>query len=166
MYTELTTASRKKPGAHVLPLILGLSLSAVAGGTSADVSTTAEQTTHCEELAANIDNLPENVLVGTDTVGSANFEDSDAGLPGQYLGETGGATIGAMINTDFATRQFKEPGTEPHNRTFQPICIEGPYLFAKGLVARRVTEGVLWLEQDSGVEGLPSDMWLLIEPLK
>ncbi len=121
--------------------------------------------THCEELAANIDNLPGNVLVGTDIADSASFEDSDAGLAGQYQGETGGATLGTMINTDFVVRQFEEPGSEPHNRTFQPICIKGPYLFAKGLVARRVTKGVLWLERDSGVEGLPADMWLLLEPL-
>lgn len=166
MSTDLTSASRENPAPHALRVILGISLFALAGCTSADEAMNGERSSQCEEHVVNIDRLPGDVLVGTDIVDSASFDDSDASLAGQYLGETGGASLGAMINTNFAERQFNEPGSEAHNRTFQPICIDGPYLSAEGLVVRRVTEGVLWLERDSGVEGLPADMWLLLEPLK
>lgn len=166
MSTDLTSASRENPAPHALRVILGISLFALAGCTSADEAMNGERSTQCEEHVVNIDHLPGDVLVGTDIVDSASFDDSDASLAGQYLGKTGGASLGAMINTNYVVRQFQQPSTDPHKRSFQPICIEGSYLFAEGLVARRVSEGVLWLERASGVEGLPGDLWLLLEPVQ
>lgn len=83
MYTELTSASRQNPGTHALPVILGLSLFALSGGTSAEGSQWAQ----CEPSTVNIDDVPDNVLVGTNIAESANFDDSDASLAGWPVSE-------------------------------------------------------------------------------
>lgn len=145
------------------PVTLGLSLFALSACTTADVSSNAHQPAQCEALSSEASDLPADVLVGTDIAELTSFKDSDADITGEYQAELGGATVSVSVASDSLTRTFQEPDADPDRRTFHSTCISGSDLIAEGMVARRVSEGLLYLEPSSDVGGMPDSLWLLLE---
>lgn len=161
MYTDFVARLKlcvSQPKSGVFGLAL-LSLSACA---AADVSSDASQPSRCEALYPEVSDRPSEVLVGSDIAGLASFRASDVGFSGVYHAELGGATITVSVSDESLTRTFQEPGTGPKQRTFHPVCRTGSEMINDSMVARRVSEGLLYLEPASDIGGLPADLWLLL----
>ena len=163
MHTEFLARQIRPRIARTQPVILGLSLFALSAFTTADVLSAAHQPSQCEALYSEVSERPSDVLVGTDVADLSSFKESDAELSGEYSAELGGATVTVSVTPNALTRTFQEPGTDPDQRTFQPVCRSGSELIADGMIARRVSEGLLYLEPSSDVGGIPADLWMLLD---
>lgn len=163
MHTEFDARLIRPRVSRSQPLVLGLALFALSACTNADASPGAHQPSKCEALYPEVSHRPSDVLVGTDITGLTNFRASDAGFSGEYRVELGGATITVSVSDDSLTRTFQEPGTEPDQRTFKPVCLSGSEMVTDSMVARRVSEGLLYLEPSSNIGELPADLWILLD---
>lgn len=163
MYTEFFARLSRPAVSRPQPVILGLALLALSACSTAEVPPEGSQPTKCGALYPEILSQPSDVLVGTDIMGLTSFKYSNAELTGAYQAELGGATVTVSVSDNALTRTFQEPGTEPDRRTFQAVCLSGSQLIAEGMGARRVSEGLLYLEPSSDIGGIPSDLWILLD---
>ena len=163
MYTEFFARLSRPAVSRPQPVILGLALFALSACSTAEVPTEGSQPTKCEALYPEILGQPSDVLVGTDIADLTSFKVSDAELTGTYQAELGGATVTVSVSDNSLTRTFQEPGTEPNQRTSQPVCLSGSQLIAESMVARRVSEGLLYLESAPDIGGIPANLWILLD---
>lgn len=162
MYTEFFARLPRPTVSRGQPILLGLALFALSACSTAEMPSDAHQSPDCEALYPDVSHRPSDVLIGTDVADLTSFSQSDVRLTGEYGAELGGATVTVSISDDALVRTFQEPGTEPDQRTFQPVCRSGSEVIAPGMVARRVSDGLLYLEPSSGTGGLPSNLWILL----
>lgn len=104
------------------------------------------------------------VLVGTDVVNVKDFKQNHEQLSKRYSTEIGGATL--VLSLDFAPdyqtiiRTFKVPG-QPDNAKTYNLCASEEDFSSDKLRLKVVKDGVLLLEADPGIEGIPNDLWIL-----
>lgn len=163
MYTDFVARFFRPFTSCPQPAVLGLALFTFPAYTAADVSSDPRQQSRCEALYPEVSHRPSEVIVGSDIKDLASFRASDAGFSGEYRVELGGATITVSVSDDALTRTFQQPGTEPDQRTFKPVCLSGSEMVTDSMVARRVSEGLLYLEPSSNIGELPADLWILLD---
>lgn len=114
--------------------------------------------------------LPQEVLVGTGTQPLGVFLKSRRTLPreGRFFNEQGGgtATIDLRRGTKgvVLVRTFREPG-EPVNRKIYSGLREtsNDRLSSTDIEILSVKDGLLILEEKSGVDGIPDSLWVLYQ---
>jgi hypothetical protein len=112
--------------------------------------------------------LPESVLVGTDVTPLAAFLGSTTRIPltGTFHCEQGGATARVHLGTNAKgqtlTRELAEPGTTAQVRRYEDLRsqADGMRLSGKGLEAIGTRRGILVLEKEAWVEGIPAELWI------
>lgn len=112
--------------------------------------------------------LPESVLVGTDVIPLAELLGSATPIPltGTYQCEQGGATAEVHLETNAKgrrlTREFAEPGTAAQVRRYDNLRSQanGMWLSGKDLEIVGTKQGILVLEKDSQVDGIPAELWI------
>jgi hypothetical protein len=113
--------------------------------------------------------VPDGVLDGTDVRALRDFPlpDPPATVPrGAYVAETGGAASRVAIRGQAGkmtiTRTFEEPGIAPSTRRYSGVRQKPDGTFGGTGVTLRPTRagGILLLERASGVDGIPSSLWI------
>lgn len=143
-------------------LSLGLSLTLTSACTITNTAQQADLLPECQNLTATTQNLPTDVIVGTDVIDTGRFAVTSKSAIGEYTGESGGAVIAVSITREAVIRTFHEPGVESAQRSFPPPCASGPYLLSDGVIAQPASDGLLYLELSSNVEGLPGNLWIFL----
>ena len=123
----------------------------------------------CSKNIASGLSMPDFVLVGTDVVDIESFNKSKEPLSKGYSAETGGAALELSLDltSEYLTiiRSFKEPGQAVNTKTYI-ICNSEEELSSDELHIRVVDNGVLMLETEPGVDGIPDDLWILYDKIK
>lgn len=113
--------------------------------------------------------VPDLVLIRTDVVDIKRFKKTQEQFGKNYSTEIGGSTLALSLDltSDYLTivRTFKEPGQSVHAKTYN-ICILEENLSSDQLRIRVVNNGVLILETEPGVEGIPNDLWILYDKIR
>ena len=110
--------------------------------------------------------VPNLVLVGTDVIDIASFNKIQGQLSKSYSAEVGGASL--VLSLDVTpeyltiTRTFNEPSQVVHTKTYN-VCKSGAILGSDKAHIRFVNNGILLLETESGVDGIPNDFWILYD---
>lgn len=108
--------------------------------------------------------LPTQVLVGTDLVEIASFNNSMQPLGKHYMAEMGGAILTIEVtqsnNIVSFIRTYQEPGRPEKVHEYSPVCLAEERLSADKLKGKLVKGGVLILEEQSGLGGIPAIMWV------
>jgi hypothetical protein len=121
---------------------------------------------NCLPLDSAFDNLPAEVLVGTDVdvIGSFN---SAAFTPGTYYAENGGAELSVTVfETEsglVAQRDYLEPGSAKDAKIYTDLCKKEDALYGKYLRVKFVKDGLLWLELEPDNDFIPTDLWFHLE---
>lgn len=121
---------------------------------------------NCLPLDSAFDNLPAEVLVGTDVdvIGSFN---SAAFTPGTYYAENGGAELSVTVfETEsglVAQRDYLEPGSAKDAKIYTDLCKKEDALYGKYLRVKFVKDGLLWLELEPDNDFIPTDLWFYLE---
>ena len=109
--------------------------------------------------------MPGLVLVGTDVVDIESFNKSKEQLSKSYSAEVGGAALELSLNltSEYLTviRSFNEPGQAVNTKTYI-ICNSEEFSSDK-LHIRVVGNGILMLETEPSVDGIPDDLWILYD---
>lgn len=115
-------------------------------------------------------NLPENVLVGTDVTPLSDFMNTIQEIPssGSFSSEQGGANASVKLDGQTLTREFAEPGSKPQLKRYDGLQRHADSMRAsgQGVELIGVKEGILVLEKNSGVEGIPNSLWIEYEARK
>ncbi|MCP4326430.1 MAG: hypothetical protein GY787_32275 [Alteromonadales bacterium] len=115
-------------------------------------------------------NLPKLVIVGTDVVNIESFQSSKKVLAKSYSAELGGATLTFLVTSDSKStdivRTFQEPGEPNHNNVYKSVCIYNDTIQAQNFIGKIVDDGVLLLEKEPNVDGIPVDLWILYNEIK
>jgi hypothetical protein len=119
----------------------------------------------CNISFSSLEGLPELVLAGTDFVELSSFNQAKVNvLENEYSAELGGANLTLRINQNnndkIITRIFKEPGMKEEITNYSPYCEKEGFISAENLKAIIVSDGLLLLEEKSGIDGIPSDLWV------
>lgn len=118
----------------------------------------------CEVTFSTFDGLPTQVLVGTDIENIASFKASSSALEGAYHTDIGGAVLTIhIIQTEKGRtlkRIFMEPGKPEDAHDYFPVCISDGRLSADKLKGKIVEDGLLILEEQPDVEGIPDNLWI------
>jgi hypothetical protein len=123
----------------------------------------------CNISFSSLEGLPELVLVGTDVVQLSSFSRVKVDVvKKEYTAEFGGANLTLQINQNKndkrITRIFKEPGMKQEINVYSPYCAKGGLISAENLKAIIVSDGLLLLEEKSGIDGIPGDLWVYYKP--
>lgn len=120
----------------------------------------------CVSLPIHKNDLPQQVLIGTDVVELAVF-DSSSELEERYEGDFGGASLRidlSGIDRDLRVlRVYQEPGELPFTTEHKNLCVQNGYIYGDNVIGKVVKEGILWLELNSGNEFLTSDLWFHLD---
>jgi len=120
----------------------------------------------CSKNVTSDLSMPDLVLVGTDVVDIESFNKSKEQLSKSYSAETGGAALelSLVLTSEYLTiiRSFNEPGQAVNTKTYI-ICNSEEGLSSDELYIRVVNNGVLMLETEPGVDGIPDDLWILYD---
>jgi hypothetical protein len=149
-----------------LLIILGFIILNFTSGCSAEPVTVG---IGCNRSVASNLSMPGLVLVGTDVVDIESFNKSKEQFSKSYFAEIGGAAL--ELSLDFTSeyltviRIFIEPGQAVNTKTYI-ICNSEEELSSVELHIRVVDNGVLMLETEPGVDGIPDDLWILYEKIK
>jgi hypothetical protein len=118
----------------------------------------------CNKNISSDLSMPDLVLVGTDVVDIESFNKSKEQLSKSYSAETGGAALELSLDltSEYLTiiRSFNEPGQSVNTKTYI-ICNSEEELSSNELHIRVVNNGILMLENDSSVDGIPNNLWVL-----
>lgn len=110
--------------------------------------------------------VPDIVLVGTDVVGFESFHKSQEQLSKTYSAEIGGAKLALSldVHSEYLSiiRTFNEPSQVVNTRTYN-VCNTEDRLGSDQLHIRVVNNGLLVLETESKVDGIPDDLWILYD---
>lgn len=110
--------------------------------------------------------MPDLVLVGTDIVDIESFNKSKDQLSKSYFAEIGGAALALSLDLTSESltiiRTFNEPGQAVNTKTYI-ICNSEEELSSDDLHIRVVNNGVLILETEPSVDGIPDDLWILYD---
>ena len=124
----------------------------------------------CNVSFSTLVGLPELVLVGTDVEKISSFKNTVSGLEGSYSTEIGGAiisiSIGMTPNGKFIARTYQEPGIPDRIHRYNPVCEGNGLLSSKNLKGVLVEGGVLLLECETNVEGIPENLWIFYRTKK
>lgn len=123
-------------------------------------------TKRCKVPANAFNQLPSNVLDGTNVIAINKFQ--PANISGtNFKTETGGASITISMQTLNGThrieRNYSEPGTEKISTSFSQLCINDSYLYGENVRGIFTEKGILWLELKSEIEFIPSELWIYLE---
>jgi len=144
-----------------LSTFVGLIMLGVVVGCSA---TEQVKEPKCAVNSSSEQKIPSLVLIGTDVANLDSFKLNNASLGKSYSAELGGASISLIIKGGSShttiTRTFQEPGVPAHSREYKSVCIFGGTLNAPDLVGKIINEGLLLLEQESNVDGIPTELWV------
>ena len=118
-----------------------------------------------KNISSNL-SMPGLVLVGTDVVDIKSFNKSKEQLSKSYSAEVGGAALELSLDltSEYLTviRSFNEPGQAVNTKTYI-ICNLEEGLSSDELYIRVVNDGVLMLETEPGIDGIPDDLWILYD---
>ena len=146
-----------------LLILLGFNLLNITSGYSADPVAVGID---CSKNVASGLSMPDLVLVGTDVVDIESFNKTKEQLSKSYSAETGGAALELSLDltSEYLTiiRSFKEPGQAVNTKAYI-ICNSEEELSSDELHIRVVDNGVLMLETEPGVDGIPDDLWILYD---
>ena len=113
--------------------------------------------------------MPGLVLVGTDVVDIESFNKNKEQFSKSYSAEIGGAALELSLDlsSEYLTviRIFMELGQAVNTKTYI-ICNSEEELSSDELHIRVVDNGVLMLETEPGVDGIPDNLWILYEKIK
>jgi hypothetical protein len=123
-------------------------------------------TQNCEIPADAFNQLPIDVLDGTDVIAIKEFK--PASISGAYFQtEIGGANITInlqTLNDHYKTlRKYSEPDIENTTTAFDQLCIDESYLYGERVRGIFTEKGILWLELNSDIEFISSDLWIYLE---
>ena len=117
----------------------------------------------CSKNVTSDLSMPDLVLVGTDVVDIESFNKSKEQLSKNYSAEVGGAALELSLDltSEYLTiiRSFNEPGQAVNTKTYI-ICNSEEFSSDK-LHIRVVGNGILMLETEPSVDGIPDDLWIL-----
>ena len=120
----------------------------------------------CSKNVTSDLSMPNLVVVGTDVVDIENFNKSKEQLSKSYSAETGGAALELSLDltSEYLTiiRSFNEPGQAVNTKTYI-ICHSEDKFSSDELHIRVVNNGILVLETESSVDGIPDDLWILYD---
>ena len=120
----------------------------------------------CNKNVTSDLSMPDLVLVGTDVVDIESFNKSKEQFSKSYSAETGGAALELSLDltSEYLTiiRSFNEPGQTVNSKTYI-ICNSEEGFSSDELYIRVVNNGVLMLETEPGVDGIPDDLWILYD---
>lgn len=143
-----------------LLLMLGFILLNLTSGCAAEPTNTEID---CSADIISDFSVPDLVLVGTDVVDIKSFNSAREQFGKSYSAEVGGATLALSLNItpDYLTitRIFKEPGQSANAKTYN-VCISEEKFSSDKLRIRVVNNGVLILETEPGIDGIPNDLWI------
>jgi hypothetical protein len=129
-------------------------------------SATTPRTQTCNIPENAFNELPTEILDGTDVVDISNFKPADA--PGNHFyKEIGGASL--EIDTKpqngiyTIQRIYREPGMENSIATYNNLCMNKSYLYGENIRGIFTENGILWLELESRHEFIPADLWIYLE---
>lgn len=122
--------------------------------------------TTCSIPADAFNQLPSEVLVGTDVVDISSFKPTDmSGI--RFHTEMGGSSLEiytqALAKNQKIQRIYKEPDLENINVTYSDLCLKAGYLYGESVRGIFTKKGILWLELKSGHEFISSDLWIYLE---
>jgi len=144
-----------------LSTFVGLTLLSIVVGCSA---TEQFKEPNCAVNLSSEQKMPHLVLIGTDVVNLDTFKLNNVSLGKSYSTELGGASISLTIKNGGThtaiTRTFQEPGVPAHIREYKSVCISGKTLSAPHLVGKIINEGLLLLEKEANVDGIPTELWV------
>lgn len=110
--------------------------------------------------------LPTDVLDGTEVVHINNFKPVIISS-GHFHTETGGADISidvkALSGHYKVQRNYSEPTLGNSASTFDQLCINESYLYGEKVRGIFTEKGILWLELNSDIEFISSDLWIYLE---
>lgn len=85
---------------------------------------------------------------------------------GQFRAETGGAIIKVeveQIQGEYKiSRSYSEPGIQANLKNYTAICLDQHLIYTDTMAMSLSSEGLLWLELDSGHEFISPNLWLLL----
>ena len=108
---------------------------------------------------------PHDVLSGTDVVEISNYKIGKDVKPGNYIAETGGATLTLLIEKRGKSidlhRVFNEPGMGFKKKHYKNLIEFPDGNFKSRNIALRFVNGggVLILERASGIDEIPGNIW-------
>ncbi len=118
----------------------------------------------CKDSFKSFQNLPDEVLVGTDIFQLTTFKASQQSLQKKYVAEMGGAILEIRITTSankkMVTRIFQEPDEAENIRKFSPLCQKNEFIRAGNMYGKLVEAGILILEKNSEHSTIPDDLWI------
>jgi hypothetical protein len=142
-------------------MILGFILLNFTSGCSAELVTVG---VNCNRSVASNLSMPGLVLVGTDVVDIESFNKNKEQFSKSYSAEIGGAALELSLDlsSEYLTviRIFMESGEAVNTKTYI-ICNSEEELSSDELHIRVVDNGVLMLETEPGVDGIPDNLWIL-----
>lgn len=120
----------------------------------------------CSKNVTSVLSMPDLVLVGTDVVDIESFNKSKEQLSKSYSAETGGPVLELSLDlsSEYLTiiRSFNEPGQAVNTKTYI-ICKSEDEFSSDELHIRVVNNGILVLETEPSVDGIPDDIWILYD---
>lgn len=123
-------------------------------------------TQDCKIPTGAFNQLPIDVLDGTDVIAIKEFKPADIS-GAHFQAETGGVNIKINLQTlnDHykILRKYSEPGLEHTTTAFDQLCIIGSYLYGEKVRGIFTEKGILWLELNSEIEFISSDLWIYLE---
>ena len=145
-----------------LLIILGFILFNLTSGCRAEPVTLGID---CNRNIPSVLAMPDIVLVGTDVVDIGSFNKSNEKLSNSYSAEIGGASLvlSMDLTPEYLTiiRTFSEPGKAVNTKTYIISNSEEPS--SDELHIRVVNNGILMLETESVVDGIPDEFWILYD---
>lgn len=114
--------------------------------------------------------LPAMVLTGTDVIARTKYKPAKV-TPGNYSSEMGGATLQVSVTKTASgkfdvQRVYAEPGEKKDTKKYHGL-VEADHILTGGeLTIEYVHGGILWWEENSGNEFIPSDLCIFLKGVK
>lgn len=81
-----------------------------------------------------------------------------------YYTEIGGAELNLSVSGSLphltVQRQYQESGQNIEAQVFRNVCYQNGIIHSDSLIGWYVSEGLLLLEKQTNVSGIPQDMWV------